>query len=266
MVRLERLTGSSVEALHVLCTGAGGEFAQAKEVRETWLREMFEKGLTGWIAYEGETPVGYIEYMPLEQAPYNVTGEGGQFITCLWVLREHRGKGVGSALLRACMDDCPDGVSTLAYRGVDHKPAEFFERVGFQAVREEGIAVLLTRGDVQISLAPSGLYVPRQLDGRLAVDVLYNPQCPYSYRVAERFQGVVEGHPRQGLIDLLLIDVWAERERLGLSGGIFLNGQAAAFETMGPPDQGEIRRVIDEALLDLSSSWSDGKEGTERRA
>jgi len=61
MARLERLTVNNVEVLHVLCTGGRTEFARAKEVREAWLREMFEKGLAGWVAYEGKTPVGYIE-------------------------------------------------------------------------------------------------------------------------------------------------------------------------------------------------------------
>ena len=251
MARLERLTVSNLEALHVLCTGGRTEFAQAKEVREAWLGEMFERGLTGWVAYEGKTPVGYIEYMPLERAPYNVTGEGGHFITCLWVLREHRGQGTGSVLLQACLAHCPDGVSTLACRGTDYKPAEFFEHLGFQAVHEEGISVLLTRGDVQIRPGPRGRYAPRQLEGRLAIDVLYNPQCPYSYRVAERFQVVVEGHPRRELIDLLVIDMWAERERVGLSGGIFLNGREPTFKTLGPPDQAEIGRMVDKGLLDL---------------
>lgn len=251
MARLERLTMNNVEALHMLCTGGGAEFARAKEVRQAWLQEMFEKGLSGWVAYEGKTPVGYIEYMPLEHAPYHVTGEGGHFITCLWVLPEHRGQRVGSALLQACLEECPQGVSTLACRGIDYKPAEFFEHWGFQTVHEEGISVLLSRGEVQVCPGPGGCYRPRRLKGRLAIDVLYNPQCPHSYRVAERFQDVAEDHPHRELIDLLVMDMWAERERVGLSGGIFFNGQEPAFKSLGPPDQAEIRRVIDQALLDL---------------
>jgi len=139
----------------------------------------------------------------------------------------------------------------LASRGIDHKPAEFFERLGFQAVDEEGISVLLTRGDVHVRSGPGGRYTPRQLERRLAIDVLYNPQCPHSYRVAERFQVVVEGHPRRELVDLLVIDMWAERELVGLSGGIFFNGQEATFRSLGPPDQVDIRRVVDKALFDL---------------
>ena len=251
MARLERLTAHNVEALHVLCIGARTEFARAKEAREASLREMFEKGLTGWVAYEAKTPVGYIEYMPLEHAPYNVTGEEGHFITCLWVLQEHRGQGAGSALLQACLADCPDGVSTLAYRGIEYKPAEFFERSGFESVHQEGNSVLLTRGNLQVRRGPRGRYAPRQLEGQLAIDVLYKPQCPYSYRVAERFQVVVEGHPHRELIDLLVIDMWAERERVGLSGGVFFNGREPTFKSLGPPDQAEVRRVVDKALLDL---------------
>lgn len=249
MVSLERLGESSVEALHLLCTRGRTEFARAQEVRQAWLREMFDRGLTGWVAYEGKAPAGYIEYMPVEYAPYSVTGAGGHFLTCLWVLREHRGQGTGAMLLQACLDDCPDGVSTLACRGMDHNPAEFFEHFGFRAVNEEGISVLLTRGDVRVRRGPSSCYTPRKLEGRLAIDVLYNPQCPHSYRVAERLQIVVEGHPCREQIHLLMIDTWAERERVGLSGGIFFNCQEPAFESLAPPDQAEIRRAVDESLL-----------------
>src|SRR5512141_3397506 len=109
-MRFEFLTRANASALHTLCTENKPEFASANARRERWLDEMFKQGLRGWIAYDNDKPIGYIEYLPIEKAPFPVSGRDANFVTCLWVLPQYNHLGVGGSLLAACLGDSTRGV------------------------------------------------------------------------------------------------------------------------------------------------------------
>ena len=109
-MKFEFLTRANAGALHTLCTGDNPEFASANAKRDRWLDEMFRKGLRGWIAFQDRKPIGYVEYVPIEVAPYPVAGQNANFLTCLWVLPDYGHLGAGGNLLAACIGDSPCSV------------------------------------------------------------------------------------------------------------------------------------------------------------
>ena len=84
----------------------------------------------------------------------------------------------------------------------------------------------------------------------LAVDVLYNPECPWSTRTAERFVETLQAHPAYSEVNLWVGNAWEHGMHLGLHGGIYLNG-VKAFST--PPTQDDINLAIENALR---GTWS----------
>lgn len=243
-MKYEFLTRANVGALHTLCTGDKPEFASANAKRERWWDEMFSRGLRGWIAFDDRKPVGYVEYLPVEATPFPVTGEAANYLTCLWVLPGYGHQGVGASLLAACVGDSPQGVATIAHEG-EHKPASFFKYCGFRDLDRVGGSILLVHGPAQVRLERAHYRAHERAD-RLAIDVMYNPECPWSVRTAERVAAAVESHPARGEIDLWVGDAWASGAHLGVWGGVYLNG-VAAFDT--PPSDKEIAQAIENALV-----------------
>lgn len=242
-MKFEFLTHANVGALHTLCTNDQPEFKSANAKRQQWFDEMFAKGLRGWVAFKDRTPVGYVEYIPIEVAPYPVAGEKANFLTCLWVLPSFQHQGVGGQLIAACIGDSPRGIATIAYRG-EHKPVDFFKHYGFRSIDRLGDSELLVHGRAETQLQRV-YYRAHESADRLAVDVLYNPECPWSTRTAERVIASVKEHPAHDEIDLWVGDAWACGAHQGLWGGVYFNG-VEVFKT--PPNEQEITRAIDNAL------------------
>ncbi|MBI4788653.1 MAG: GNAT family N-acetyltransferase [Chloroflexi bacterium] len=242
-MRFEFLTRANVSALHTLCTSDNPEFASANAKREEWLNEMFRKGLRGWIAFQDRQPIGYVEYLPVEAAPYPIVGQNANFLTCLWVLPQFKRLGAGGSLLAACLGDSPHGVSTMGYQG-EHKPIDFFKHFGFRDIDQKDGATLLVYGNADVQLQHTYLSTHAKSD-RLAADVLFNPECPWSTRTAERVIEQIEKHPARAEIELWVGDCWACGVHLGLLGGVYLNG-VQPFTS--PPTDAEIARAIENAL------------------
>ncbi|MCL4488133.1 MAG: GNAT family N-acetyltransferase [Chloroflexi bacterium] len=248
-MKYEFLTRANAGTLHALCTANKPEFASANAKRERWWDEMFTKGLRGWIAFDDGAPVGFIEYLPIEVAPFPVAGENAHYITCLWVLPEYERQHAGRSLLAACLGDSPSGVATIAYEGT-HKPASFFKHLGFRQVDQVGDSVLLVHGQATVELERAH-YQAHENAQRLAVDVLFNPECPWSVRTAERVIAAVDNHPARAEIDLWVADAWASGAHLGLGGGVFFNG-TTLFSA--PPSDKEIQEAIENALTVRAAS------------
>ncbi len=44
---------------------------RAAEMKADWLRKMVPRGLSARIAYDGQEPIGFIEYMPIELSNFH---------------------------------------------------------------------------------------------------------------------------------------------------------------------------------------------------
>ncbi len=242
-MKFEFLTRANAAALNTLCTGDKPEFASANAQRNAWIDTMFGKGLRGWVAFDDGKPAGYVEYLPIEHAPFPVSGKNAAFLTCLWVLPAYEHLGVGGSLLAACLGDSPQGVATIAYRG-QHKPADFYEHFGFRRVDEHAEMILLVQGNPKVELLRAYYRAHADAD-RLQVDVLYNPECPWSTHTAERVISTVKNHPAFDQMNLWIGNAWECGAHMGLQGGVYLNG-INAFKT--PPSDEDIVKAIEQAL------------------
>ncbi len=242
-MKYEFLTRANAGALNALCTGDRPEFASANSKRQQWLDQMLAEGLRGWIAFKDRVPVGYIEYLPIEATPFPVAGKGANFVTCLWVLPAYEHQGIGGSLLAACLGDSRHGVATVVKDG-ERRPVQFFKHLGFGEIDRIPGVTLLGSGPVQAKLQPM-CYLAHERSDRLAIDVLYNPECPWSTRTAERVVALTRDHPARGEIDLWVADAWSRGAHTGLFGGIYMNGVQPFAH---PPTDDEITRAIDQAL------------------
>jgi hypothetical protein len=121
---------------------------------------------------------------------------------------------------------------------------EFYEHFGFRVADQIGDMVLLVQGAAQAELEHMH-YRAHENAQRLAIDVMFNPECPWSTRTAERVIEFVEKHPARAEIDLWVGDAWACGTHLGIHGGVFLNGVQPFAK---PPSDEEIARAVDNAL------------------
>ncbi|MFQ6074146.1 MAG: GNAT family N-acetyltransferase, partial [Candidatus Bathyarchaeia archaeon] len=71
------------------------------EIRRSWLLDLCRRvGPCGKIAYVEDKPAGMIQYSPLHAVPYFQTKRRDVlYIHCIYVKRNLRNRGIGSALL-----------------------------------------------------------------------------------------------------------------------------------------------------------------------
>jgi hypothetical protein len=55
---------------------------RAAEMKADWLRKMVHRGLSARIAYDGQEPIGFIEYMPIELSNFH-DGKDLYVVNCM---------------------------------------------------------------------------------------------------------------------------------------------------------------------------------------
>jgi GNAT superfamily N-acetyltransferase len=95
---------------------AGARDMTNDQKRAAMLARIAEGGPVGVLAYEGQTPIGWCSvapresYAPLEGSrTMHKVEDGAWTVLCFFVRRDHRGKGVPAALLRAAIKYARDG-------------------------------------------------------------------------------------------------------------------------------------------------------------
>jgi L-amino acid N-acyltransferase YncA len=105
-----------------------------------WLQKRFNDGLKLKIIEEDGYPRGFIEYMPSEHTWRGIKGNNYLVIHCLWIVGKGKGKGFGSSLLEACLNDariqCKSGVAMVASSETWLADPSFFEKHGFESVEQ----------------------------------------------------------------------------------------------------------------------------------
>lgn len=108
--------------------------------KRCWLQEHFKLGLKAksLIDVDGK-PCGYIEYLPGEYAWRGVNASGYMFIHCIWNhSMRNRGKGWGSAMVEACINDAKKagmhGVAVTTRKGPWMAGSALFKANGFELV------------------------------------------------------------------------------------------------------------------------------------
>lgn len=106
-----------------------------------WLKSHFSEGITIKTLYadQGGTQ-GTIEYVPSEYGWRPVDAAGYMLIHCIFVgfRKVYKGKGYGSLLLQACLDDAAkarmNGVAVVTRKGAFMAGKAIFLKHGFEVV------------------------------------------------------------------------------------------------------------------------------------
>jgi ribosomal protein S18 acetylase RimI-like enzyme len=99
-----------------------------------WVERMADS--TGWLAFEGELPVGSVT---LFQAPEEPDDEA--YLVAMWVASHARGQGVADALVRALAEHARAGGLrrvVLDVADYNERAIGFYERLGFTRTGRTG--------------------------------------------------------------------------------------------------------------------------------
>jgi len=227
------------------------QLGRAKDVKRWWNYNTLFKGVRILLAYEGASPSGHLEYIPIEYAPRPVTGENLTFITCMFVEPKHRWHGVGAHLLEACEEKAREhtgGLAVIAYPDSLFMPAGFFIEHGFVAVQENDCAWLLMKAwqDVQPPHFLPLRYQPVPAPaGKTTVDLFWCGQCPFWAHARDELLHVAHELGQRVEVHEINTDDRAVLERWGIANGVFINGECAFLY---PPSQTEIRKALQAKL------------------
>ena len=178
-----------------------------------WFKKFYPRGLRiKAILSPEDTSLGMIEYIPGEHAHRPVDARGYTFIHCLFV--GHRilpkGKGHGSALLEACIQDARQkrtlGVAVVTRRGPFMAKKDLFLKKGFSLVDEAKPDFEL----LALKFSPAAAD-PRFKDLPASVDkyakgltVIRSAQCPYT---AKNVDAILETAKEKLRLEAALIEL-----------------------------------------------------------
>jgi len=237
-----------------LCIGSKPGFELAREEKRQWLEKRLSHGVGGKLAYSDGQLAGMVEYSPIEYAPFPVGGDSLLHINCIWVLPRFQRMTIGENLVRSCISEARTrgkrGLSVLAYGATFFMPATFFVRQGFRTVQRRGSQELMWK-ELQPCKPPSFLpmaFSPERDEAKVAVDVLYSAQCPWSIMTRDRIERV--SREFSGAVKVRLIDTEDRRAlaKFGESRKVFVNGNETFF---APPTEGDIRKVFETCTKSL---------------
>lgn len=207
----------------------------AREVKKEWIKNLLDQGFKMKIAVDDEGYfMGMIEYLPIEISLQRVHGSNIIYIDCIWVLNQHKNKGIGRALLEECLKNTKDfdGVATWA---TDHVIMNkgFFEHFGFEAVDSDKTVCIMFKKN-KPDAEPPKLLKPKfkfNLEkGMLNVDLFYNPCCPYSFGVAQKAKKMALDSKKKLKINEHYLSSKDIIKEHGLSVGVFLDGKDCTID------------------------------------
>ncbi len=166
------------------------EMKEAGDHKARWYDIMKDRGLRVKLALEDGTPVGMIQYLPIEESIAD--GEGLALILCIWVhgyegegVGDHQGHGIGTALLEAAEADARShGFKGMAAWGITMPfwmRSSWFKKHGYRKADDAGGSELVWKPFVDRveppRWIPSGP-VPEPVEGRVTVTGFLSGWCP----------------------------------------------------------------------------------------
>ena len=125
--------------------------SKAFACKQEWFEKRYNEGLRIKILKnEDDKMIGFIEYVPAENAWRPVEAEDFMFVHCMYVYsKKDRNKGYGSALVEACEKDAlsrgMSGICVMASKGTWMASKDLFEKNGFEVVDTRGRFDLLSK-------------------------------------------------------------------------------------------------------------------------
>ena len=219
-----------------------------------WAEAGFERGLGIDILYQEGRSVGFIEYVPGEDAWRAVNAPGFMVIHCIWVVGRAKGKGFGKSLLdraeAAAREAGAAGVAMVTTSGVWLADNELLIRNGYVAVDEAPPAFqLMVKTFDDAAPMPS---FPTDWDERAdafgpGLTVVTTDQCPY---LDDAEQLIITSAEQMGIparITKLETAVEVQQRSPSPFGvfGVVLDGELIAYHYLLEKD---LRKLIEERI------------------
>jgi len=211
-----------------------------EERRKFLLWALAEGKIRGKIAVEGGERAGWIDYYPRPN--------GWVIIGCIVVDEKHKGRGVGRALVNACLEDCKGSKGVMVGATIwDHMPKEFFKKFGFTDIDEKSpvsiMAVKFGEEAPETKKEDEGKkYAPKLEPGRLVIDMFDIGECPTSYVTRELVKEAAKDFGDKIIIREYDRKDKAVAEKFGGLRGIFIDGESVSFGYPGEIE--EIRETL----------------------
>jgi predicted GNAT family acetyltransferase len=220
------------------------------ERRKFLLWRLKERKVQGKIALENTRGLGWIDYYPQT--------DGWVRIGCIRVPKENGGRGIGRALVNACLDDCRRGKGVIVGATVwDHMPKGFFKKCGFFDTEEKADVSLMgvKFGEEEPPRTEKEQewkkYKAKLTSGRLVIDMFDDGNCPVSYVTRQLVKEAARDFSEKIIVKEYDTKSKVVVEEFGRIKGIFLNEEKAFF---GYPDKeyqgmiGVIREILRKKL------------------
>ncbi len=184
------VTESNVDEAGFFCAMSKPDLPGYQE-KLAWLKARFREGLKLKIITRGGR--GFIEYIPGEYAWRAIQAPRFMVVHCLWVVGKAKKRGLGAALIDACVQDARAagmrGVAALAARGrLGLVDTDFFLRLGFQVVDTAPPGLDLVA--LKFGSGPEPRFLASRPPVSSGLTIFSSPQCPYTHQAAEQVLAV----------------------------------------------------------------------------
>ena len=237
------------------------EMDRARRVRESWLRNALTKGLKVKVAIDKGKPVGFAHCLPIELGAWGMSGKDLMTIPCLTlnykrVYNRVQSSGYGRALMGAVEAEARKNKKAVAVLAYDtdfwFMPASFFKKLGYQEVGRQGGTVLMLKAFELVD--PPSMhklnYKPKLIEGKVVVDVFWNPICLTSIIEIQRVREVCAEYIDKVVLREFNCGSKEVLEKYQTSRALFVNRKYKFWGYEAPRD--ELRKMIEEALKEQS--------------
>ncbi len=152
--------------------------------KSAWVKDQLKNGLVTkrMVTHDGKA-VGFIEYIPIENAWRAVEGKNYLFIHCIFTYpKAFQGQDVGEKLVKECIKEAKnnkkDGVAVLTSKNSFIADNRLFEKLGFVETEEINRHQLMVLKLKQESETPRIRDVQSLLEKCKGLHLFYTDQCP----------------------------------------------------------------------------------------
>jgi GNAT superfamily N-acetyltransferase len=230
---------------------------RARRVRESWLRNALMRGLKVKVAIDKGKPVGFAHCLPIELGTWGMSGKNFMTIPCLTLSYKRvyecvQSSGFGRSLIGAVEAEArknKKGVAVLAYDfDFWFMPASFFKKLGYKEVKRQGSTVIMLKAFEEVD--PPYMhrlnYNPKLMEGKVVIDVFWNPICLTSIIEIHRVRDVCAEYKNEVALREFNCGNKEVLEKYQTSRALFFNGKYKFWGYEAPRD--ELRKRIEEEL------------------
>ncbi|MFW5927824.1 MAG: hypothetical protein ACOCSL_01380 [Thermoplasmatota archaeon] len=265
-IQILPLTESNVD--DVICCPGGLEVKNQDmkgDLYQTvlWRKRMLNNGMSGYVFYKGETPHGFIEYMPAESSPFPIEAPGSAVLMCFhWASTEKEPHlKTEKEMIEMVIEDIYenfDGLVAFGWDNPEHFSIEMLEELGFEIVDSDKLTKLmwlpLKDGASKPYILETGIQAEDHFDeGKLNIMSTYSHRCPYSIHNGVKVKEVIQ-EIEDDRIEFTQHTVDTQEEALGWADDpgnweyLMVNGEEV---NIFDKSADEIREIIEEKLSEL---------------